>query len=110
MPVATSATNDLIKFATNIVDKIFDKTKQYKKAGVMLSGLVPDDTIQANLFVSEKNNGKRMLMEMIDNINFSMRDDVVKFAASGTKRDWKMRVEMRSPRYTTRWEEMYEVH
>ena len=51
-----------------------------------------------------------MLMEMIDNINFSLRDDVVKFAASGTKRDWKMRVEMRSPRYTTRWEEMYEVN
>ncbi len=110
MPIATSATNELIKIATSIVDKIFDKTKQYKKAGVILSGLVPDNTIQANLFVSEKNNGKRMLMEMIDNINFSMRDDVIKFAASGTKRDWKMRVEMRSPRYTTRWEEMYEVH
>ena len=76
----------------------------------MLSGLVPDDTIQANLFVAEKDNGKRLLMDMIDNVNFSMRDDVIKFAASGTKRDWKMRVEMRSPRYTTRWEEMYEVH
>ena len=110
IPIATSATNDLIKVATGLVDKIFDKTKQYKKAGVMLSGLVPDETIQANLFVSEKTNGKRMLMEMIDNINFSMRGDVVKFAASGTKRDWKMRVEMRSPRYTTRWEEMYEVN
>ena len=110
IPVATSATNELIKFATGLVDKIFDKTKHYKKAGVMLSGLVPDDTIQANLFVSEKNNGKRLLMDMIDNVNFSMRDDVLKFAASGTKRDWKMRVEMRSPRYTTRWEEMCEVH
>ena len=110
LPVATCATNELIKVATGIVDKIFLKDKQYKKAGVMLSGLVPDETIQANLFVEEKNNGKRMLMEMIDNINFSLRDDVIKFAASGTKRDWKMRVEMRSPRYTTRWEEMYEVN
>jgi len=110
LPVATCATNELIKVATGIVDKIFLKDKQYKKAGVMLSGLVPDETIQANLFVEEKNNGKRMLMEMIDNINFSLRDDVIKFATSGTKRDWKMRVEMRSPRYTTRWEEMYKVN
>ena len=110
LPVATCATNELIKVATGIVDKIFLKDKQYTKAGVMLSGLVPDETIQANLFVEEKNNGKRMLMEMIDNINFSLRDDVIKFAASGTKGDWKMRVEMRSPRYTTRWEEMYEVN
>ena len=33
---------------------------------------------------------------MIDNINFSQRDDVLKFAASGTTRDWKMRQELRS--------------
>ncbi len=109
LPVATCATNELIKAAVSVVDKIFIKGKQYKKAGVMLSGLVPDETIQANLFVPEKDNGKRMLMAAIDNVNFSMRDDVIKFAASGTKRDWKMRVEMRSPRYTTRWDEMFVV-
>ena len=81
----------------------------YKKAGVILSGLVPDETIQANLFAEEKNTNKRLLMSMMDNVNFALRDDMVKFAASGTKRDWKMRVEMRSPRYTSRWEEMFEV-
>jgi DNA polymerase V len=48
-------------------------------------------------------------MEMMDNINFSMRDDVVKFAATGTKRNWKMRQEFHSPRYTTRWNELFEV-
>ena len=50
-----------------------------------------------------------MLMGMIDNVNFSMRNDVLKFAASGTTRDWKMRQELRSPRYTARWDELYEV-
>ena len=49
-------------------------------------------------------------MDMIDNVNFSQRDDVLKFAASGMTRDWKMRMELRSPRYTTRWEELFEVH
>jgi hypothetical protein len=48
-------------------------------------------------------------MDMMDNVNFSMRDDVLKFAASGTDRDWKMRQELRSGRYTTRWEELFEV-
>jgi len=75
----------------------------------MLSGLVPDETIQGNLFTEEKHNGKRLLMSMVDNVNFAMRDDMIKFAASGTKRNWKMRMEMRSPRYTTRWDELYEV-
>ena len=109
LSVATSSTHELIKPALAIVDKLFEKGKLYKKAGVMLSGLVPDETIQGNLFVEEKHNGKRLLMNMLDNVNFAMRGDIIKFAASGTKRDWKMRQELRSPRYTTRWSEMFVV-
>ena len=75
----------------------------------MLSGIVPDTSIQGNLFLPETKNNQRLLMNMIDNVNFSMRDDVLKFAASGTDRDWKMRQELRSKRYTTRWEELFEI-
>ena len=50
-----------------------------------------------------------LTLDMLDNINFAMRNDILKFAASGVKKDWKMRQEMRSPRYTTRWDELYEV-
>lgn len=109
LPLATSATNDLIKPAVQLIDKLFEKGRQYKKAGVILSGLVPDTTIQANLFVEEKDNCKRLLMDMVDNVNFAMRDDILKFAASGTAKNWKMRQELRSPRYTTRWEELFLV-
>ncbi len=109
LPIATSFTNELIKPAVAIVDKLFKKGTHYKKAGVMLSGIVPDNSIQANLFLSEVKNGERKLMDMIDNINFSQRDDVLKFAASGTNRNWKMQQNFISPRYTTRWEELFEV-
>ncbi|HMK17489.1 MAG TPA: Y-family DNA polymerase [Chitinophagaceae bacterium] len=109
LPVATSFTNELIKPAVALVDKLYKKGTFYKKAGVMLSGIVPDMSIQGNLFLSENKNCERKLMDMIDNINFSQRDDVLKFAASGTTRDWKMRQDLRSPRYTTRWDELYEV-
>jgi DNA polymerase V len=109
LPTATSFTNELIKPAVALVDYLFEKGKLYKKAGVMLSGLVPDVSIQGNLFVPETKNCERRLMAMIDNVNFSQRDDVLKFAASGTTRNWKMRQELRSPRYTTRWEELCEV-
>ena len=109
LPYATSATNELIKPALELVDKLFEIGKRYKKAGVILSGLVPDEYIQANLFVEEKKTTKKTLMLMLDNINFAMRDDIIKFASSGTTRNWKMRQELRSPRYTTRWEELFEV-
>lgn len=75
----------------------------------MLSGIVPDNSIQANLFLPETKNCERKLMDMIDNVNFSQRDDVLKFATSGTVRNWKMQQNHISPRYTTRWNELYEV-
>lgn len=109
LPAATSFTNDLIKPAVGLVDKLYKKGMIYKKAGVMLSGIVPDTSIQGNLFLSETKNCERRLMDMIDNVNFSQRDDVLKFAASGTDRNWKMQQNFISPRYTTRWNELYEV-
>jgi len=109
LPAATSLTNELIKPAIQLVDQLYEKGQLYKKAGVMLTGIVPDDSIQGNLFFSETKNCERKLMDIIDNVNFSQRDDVLKFAASGTTRDWKMRQELRSGRYTTRWDELFHV-
>ncbi|HEX8333681.1 MAG TPA: Y-family DNA polymerase [Segetibacter sp.] len=109
LPAATSATNDLIKPAMQLVEKLFKHGKIYKKAGVILSDLEPDKSIQANLYVPPAKNHLRYLMGMIDNMNFSMRDDVIKFGSAGTQKNWKMRQELRSPRYTTRWNELPEV-
>ncbi len=109
LPVATSSTHELIKPAVALVDRLYEPGKLYKKAGVMLSGIVPDASIQGSLFTAPAGKRSRLLMSMMDNVNFAMRDDILKFASSGTTRDWKMRQELRSPRYTTRWEELYGV-
>ncbi len=109
LPIPTSNTQELIKPAVDLVDQLFTRGKEYKKAGVMLSGLVPDESIQGNLFVTPEKNNNRFLMDIVDNVNFSMRDDILKFAAVGTTRNWKMRQELHSSRYTTRWDELFEV-
>lgn len=106
LPSATSVTGELIKPAMQLVEKLYKKGLIYKKAGVILSGLEKDSAIQSNLFVSNSKNTHRHLMHALDNINFSMRDDVVKFGSAGTEKNWKMRQDLRSPRYTTRWEEL----
>lgn len=108
-PKATADTSELISYAIPLAEKLYQPGLKYLKAGVILSGLVPDDSIQGNLFLSENKNRKRILMEAVDNINFSNRDDVVKYLASGLKRNWKMRQELRSKRFTTRWDELYEI-
>lgn len=109
LPVATSITNELIVPALQLAEKIFRPGREYKKSGVMLSGIVPSASIQSNLFVPTAEKNKHLLMNTLDNINFSMRDDVIRFAASGVNTNWKMRKEFRSPRYTSRWRELREV-
>jgi DNA polymerase V len=109
LAAATSITHELIKPAVGLVEQLYEKGRIYKKAGVMLSGIVPDASIQGNLFVPDNKNGERKLMDMIDNVNFSQRDDVLKFAASGTERNWKMQQNHISKRYTSRWEELFNV-
>ncbi|CAN5146730.1 Y-family DNA polymerase [soil metagenome] len=109
LPVATSITSELIAPAMRLAEQIFKPGKEYKKAGVMLNGIVTDASIQSNLFVPAAENNRRFLMNILDNLNFSMRDDKVKFASSGVNSDWKMRREFRSPRYTSRWGELREV-
>jgi DNA polymerase V len=109
LPFATSLTDQLIKPALQLVEKLFEPGRKYKKAGVILSALEPDESIQSNLFISPTKNSRRYLMNALDNLNFSMRDDVIKFASSGVEKNWKMRQELRSPRYTSRWEELCEV-
>jgi DNA polymerase V len=109
LPIATSFTQELIKPAMELVEQLYEEGQLYKKAGVILSGIVPDDSVQGNLFKTPSQNHNRLLMDMMDNVNFAMRDDILKFASSGTTRNWKMRQELRSPRYTTRWEELCEV-
>jgi len=105
----TSDTAQLIKAALPLVEMIFIKGAKYLKAGVVLGGLVPDDALQGNLFSAPTIHQNRALMQALDNINFSMRDDMVKFAATGLSRNWKMRQEMRSKRFTTRWDELYQL-
>src|SRR4051812_8113052 len=50
LPYATSNTNELIKVAMMLAERIYKPGLLYSKAGVMLSGLVPDESVQANLF------------------------------------------------------------
>ena len=109
LPRASSETGVLIEHAVPLTEELFKPGVKYIKAGIMLGGIVPDGSIQGNLFAGEANPVQRQLMTAVDNINFSMRNDAVKYVASGLSRDWKMRAELRSQRHTTRWEELKEL-
>jgi len=109
LPIATYLTNTLISHAMPLVESLFNEGSCYIKAGVILGKIVPCETIQYNLFEPEEKLFAKKLMHTVDNINFSMRNDLIKFARSGTTKNWKMRQEKRSKQFTTRWDELFLV-
>ncbi len=102
----SNLTPDIIKAVVALGKSLFEQGELYKKAGVILSDFVPDNALQTNLFVAPREQNRKKLMNVIDNMNAAFRDDILKFATSGTQKNWKMRSERRSKRYTTRWDEL----
>ena len=102
----SNLTPDIIKAVVTLGKNLFEQGELYKKAGVILSDFVPDNALQTNLFVAPREQNRKKLMNVIDNMNAAFREDILKFATSGTQKNWKMRSERRSKRYTTRWDEL----
>ena len=109
LDIATSNTAELIKSAVTLLEKLYRPGITYEKAGVILSKLLPGTSLQGNFFAPSGTSEQKDLMNKVDNINFSMRNELVKFGSSGIKRPWKMKQEHLSPRYTTRWGDLREV-
>jgi len=109
LQVGTALTPVLIKQALPLVEALFCEGNKYLKAGVILSHITPEAALQTNLFESTGSPNDRKLMDAVDNINFGIRSDLLKYGSSGTRRDWKMRQELRSKRFTTKWDELMEV-
>ncbi|QCU90861.1 Y-family DNA polymerase [Thiomicrorhabdus sediminis] len=103
----------LNKMALTALKEIWRPEFKYQKAAVMLSGLLPDSGIQADLFGEPVMTSQTQaetsakLMQTIDQINRKMGKKTLQLASCGQgKTAWQMKRNLISPRYTTRWPEI----
>lgn len=90
----------IIETALLLTKRIFKNNYQYKKAGVLLSGLCDDSEIQETLF--EKNyNQNSDLMSAIDAINYRYGRDTLQMASECKVGNWKQKRENCTRNYTT---------
>jgi DNA polymerase V len=106
LPVATQDTAELIRYTLRGVEQIFREGYHYKKAGVILTALVPAHQVQTHLFDRRDRDRSRRLMAAIDAINRQWGTGTIRYAAVGLHPGWIMRCARHSPRFTTRWEEL----
>lgn len=96
----TNSSIEITNFAHKALEKIFRDGYHYKKAGVIVLDLVPDNPRQIALFENSNPNHVN-IMKAMDTINSKYGQHTLKLAAQDPKRLWKMRQEKLSPRYTT---------
>jgi DNA polymerase V len=98
-------TAEILHYALLGCDRIFRPDQQFKKAGVILLGLRPKSQRQLSLWEPDEPRSDA-LMQTFDAINAKFGRGTIQLAAAGLKKTWAMKGEMRSPRYTTCWEEI----
>jgi len=111
LPEPTDYTPSLIRSAKEALTSIFEEGRRYKKAGVVLDGITSNCCVQQDLFSPPRKSCERekSVMQVMDGLNRKYGEKVVFTAAEGIKKTWRMKQELRSQRFTTRWDETLKV-
>lgn len=108
IPTATSSSAELIKYALHGLKQLYRPGYEYKKAGVIVTGIVPADQVQPDMFDTTDREKLGQVSGAMDYINQKFGRNTISFAVQGTKdkRPWQTKADRRSPAFTTRWEEL----
>ena len=105
LPFASNSSITISKYAIEGLKRIYKQDIEYKKAGVIVMGLIPTDSNQLNLF--EKENPRyQALMKTLDFVNKKEGSNKIKLASQDLKRIWKMKQTKLTKRYTTELNEI----
>ena len=108
LPYVSNSAITLVQYATLALKSIYKTGLNYKKAGVIVCDLVPENALQLHLFDNE-NPKHKQLMQAIDLTNKKLGNTKIKLASQDIQRTWKMKQEKLSPRYTTSINEIFVV-
>jgi len=97
----TDSIFELQTWARGAFDKIFVPDLLYKRAGILLGGLMPSEAQTTRLF-EQRSEKQEKLLRAMDEINKKFGRGTIHLAAATGEGKWKMKREMMSPHYSTR--------
>ncbi|HAO98635.1 MAG TPA: SOS mutagenesis and repair protein UmuC [Fibrobacteres bacterium] len=104
--VPTNFTPEVVEYALKAFDQTFRSGFRYKKAGVMMLELVPQGEVQGELFDKVDRFKAKKLMSALDIMQARHGERALHFAMGGAQDGWQSKREFRTPRYTTKWNEI----
>lgn len=110
MPHPSDDSRDILHAASRAFDTIYRPHYRFMKAGVMLVDLVDANRAQLSLLDTPQSRSDRerdeKLMTTLDNLNRKMGRGTVTFGRPTAGAAWHLRCANRTPRWTTRWDEL----
>lgn len=110
LPFATQSNLTITTEAIKLLKKLHENKEgiRFKKAGAIVTGLIPEDSKQFNLFIDE-NPKHDALMKTIDCLNKKLGNRKIKLANQNLEKTWDMNQNHLSPKYTTDFKEILEI-
>ncbi len=119
---ATNDTISIVEESVRALNTIYKSGFKYKKAGVMLQRIIPQDQVQQNIFIKKNYSKEKRINELLDDVNrrfgrnklhLAIQGSSVYNRASVKKGDnlerWEMKREHLSGNYTTNLEEVITI-
>lgn len=103
---ATHDTRKMVAAAQRLAAAIWRDGYAFYKAGIICNDLVKADSAAPDLFEQGDTPRDQRLMTAFDLINQRFGRDAIMLAAAGVRRPWSTKFDRRSPRYTTRLDEV----
>ena len=108
LPFASNSSITLSSLAVKMLKSMFEKGEIYKKAGVIVTEIIPENQKQFHLF--EEENPKHLkLMQVMDNYYKKTGERKIRLGNQDLQRTWKMKQNHLSRKYTTDFKQIFEV-
>ena len=106
----TNDTGEVVGLTVRLGERLWRDGFRYSKCGVMITELLPETVQQPALWSELDRERRERAWKTVDQLNATLGRGTVRILSAGPKESaWKLRAEYRSPRWTTRWDELPKV-
>lgn len=109
IPFASNSNITLSNIAVKLLKDLFQEGEIYKKAGIIVSDIIPENQKQFHLF-EEENPKHQAIMKVMDDFHKKTGERKIKLGNQDLKKTWKMKQNHLSQKYTTDFKQILKVN
>ena len=102
----TNSTSKIIAEANKIIDEIYCEGYRYQKTGITLLNLISENYVQESFYNQNTEKKEEKIMQVVDQVNRYYGSNTIFYAAQGTKREWRVKSNSKTKKYTTSLKEL----